>query len=96
MHIVLGDRYTVALFKLMGFEGKVLEKPEEVLEFIIKHINVYDVVFITSNLARQIKKDLDDIRIKYTRKLFVEVPSVLEGMEKDVNYLQIVRQVLGG
>ncbi|MEM4438872.1 MAG: V-type ATP synthase subunit F, partial [Pyrobaculum sp.] len=53
MHIVLGDRYTVALFKLMGFEGKVLEKPEEVLEFIIKHIDVYDVVFITSNLARQ-------------------------------------------
>lgn len=30
------------------------------------------------------------------RKLLVEVPSVEEGMEREVNYLQIVRQVLGG
>jgi V/A-type H+-transporting ATPase subunit F len=27
MHIVVGDRSTVALFKLMGFEGKTIEDP---------------------------------------------------------------------
>jgi V/A-type H+-transporting ATPase subunit F len=36
MHIVLGDRPTVALFKLMGFEGKTIEEPGEALEFIKK------------------------------------------------------------
>lgn len=96
MHIVIGDRYTVALFKLMGFEGKTIEEPEEALLFIKKNLVNYDVIFITSKLAKAVKKDLDEIRIRNPRKLFVEIPSVEEGMEKEVNYLQIVRQVLGG
>jgi V/A-type H+-transporting ATPase subunit F len=96
MHIVLGDRLTVALFKLMGFEGKTIEEPGEALEFIKKNLETYDVFFVTSKIAKAIRKDLDEIRIRNPRKLVVEVPSVEEGMEREVNYLQIVRQVLGG
>ncbi|ABL87885.1 Vacuolar H+-transporting two-sector ATPase, F subunit [Pyrobaculum islandicum DSM 4184] len=96
MHIVIGDRTTVALFKLMGFEGKTIESPEEALKFIKERLDTYDVIFITSKIAKAIRKELDEIRMRNPRKLLVEVPSVEEGMEREVNYLQIVRQVLGG
>jgi Archaeal/vacuolar-type H+-ATPase subunit F len=96
MHIVVGDRFTVALFKLMGFEGKTIEDPSEALEYLRKNLETYDVIFVTSKIAKAVRKDLDEIRIRNPRKLVVEVPSVEEGMEREVNYLQIVRQVLGG
>jgi V/A-type H+-transporting ATPase subunit F len=96
MHIVVGDRSTVALFKLMGFEGKTIEDPSETLEYLRRNLETYDVIFVTSKIAKAIRKDLDEIRIRNPRKLVVEVPSVEEGMEREVNYLQIVRQVLGG
>ncbi|MFN3803739.1 MAG: V-type ATP synthase subunit F [Pyrobaculum sp.] len=96
MYLVVGDRYTVALFKLMGFEGRTIEDPVEALRFIDKNLEIYSVIFISSKVAKNIRKELDEIRIKTPRKLIVEVPSVEEGMEKEVNYLQIVRQVLGG
>ncbi len=96
MHIVIGDRSTVALFKLMGFEGKTIEDPAEALEYLKKNLETYDAIFITSKIAKAIRKDLDEIRMRNPRRLVVEVPSVEEGMEREVNYLQIVRQVLGG
>jgi V/A-type H+-transporting ATPase subunit F len=96
MHIVVGDRSTVALFKLMGFEGKTIEDPSEALEYLRRNLETYDVIFVTSKIAKAIREDLDEIRIRNPRKLVVEVPSVEEGMEREVNYLQIVRQVLGG
>jgi V/A-type H+-transporting ATPase subunit F len=96
MHVVVGDRSTVALFKLMGFEGKTVEDPSEALEYLRRNLETYDVIFVTSKIAKAIRKDLDEIRIRNPRKLVVEVPSVEEGMEREVNYLQIVRQVLGG
>ncbi|MEM1597202.1 MAG: V-type ATP synthase subunit F [Pyrobaculum sp.] len=96
MYIVLGDRYTVSLFKLLGFEGRYVDKPEEALEFIQKNFDNFDVIFLTSKIAKAIRKDLDALRMANPRKLLVEIPSVEEGMEREVNYLQIVRQVLGG
>lgn len=96
MHIVIGDRSTVALFKLMGLEGKTIEDPSEALDYLRKNLETYDVIFVTSKIAKAIREDLDEIRIRNPRKLVVEVPSVEEGMEREVNYLQIVRQVLGG
>jgi len=96
MHIVVGDEYTVALFKLLGFEGRVIEDPHSALDFIKKALQNYDVIFLTSTLAKALRRELDDLRMANPRKLLVEVPSVKEGMEREVNYLQIVRQVLGG
>lgn len=96
MHVVLGDRYTVSLFKLMGFEGRAVDSPKEALDFIRNNLETYDVFLISSGVARQVRKELDELRLRNPRKTFVEVPSVLEGMEREVNYLQLVRQILGG
>jgi V/A-type H+-transporting ATPase subunit F len=96
MYIVIGDRLTVALFKLMGFEGTVVEDPKEALAFMAKGIETYDIIFIASKVAKLIRRELDDIRLKNPRKFIVEIPSVEESIEREVNYLWLVRQVLGG
>lgn len=96
MSIVLGDRYTVDLFKLMGFSGRAFNDAKDLYEFIVKNLNIYNVFFISSNFAKQIRKELDELRFRNPNKMLVEVPSVLENMEREVNYLQLVRQILGG
>ncbi|MFP3252194.1 MAG: V-type ATP synthase subunit F [Thermoproteus sp.] len=96
MSIILGDRYTVDLFKLMGFNGRAFTDAKELYEYILKNINIYNIFFISSNFARQLRKELDELRLRNTNKIFVEIPSVLENMEREVNYLQLVRQILGG
>ncbi|MEL9990929.1 MAG: V-type ATP synthase subunit F [Thermoproteus sp.] len=96
MSIVLGDRYTVDLFKLMGFNGRTFNDARELYEYIQKNLDIYNIFFISSNFAKQIRKELDELRLRNPNKIFVEIPSVLENMEKEVNYLQLVRQILGG
>lgn len=96
MSIVLGDRYTVDLLKLLGFEGRAVNDEKELYDFIVKNLNVYNVFFISSNYAKKIRRQLDELRMRNPRKVFVEIPSVLENMEKEVDYLQLVRQILGG
>ncbi|MEZ0247965.1 MAG: V-type ATP synthase subunit F [Thermoproteus sp.] len=96
MSIVLGDKYTVDLFKLMGFDGRPFNDAKELYEYIQKNINIYNIFFVSSNFAKQIRKELDELRLRNPNKIFVEIPSVLENMEREVNYLQLVRQILGG
>lgn len=96
MYIMLGDKYTVLLFKLMGFDGKDVTSAKEALEYINKNLDNYDVFFISSKIASEIRKELDELRIRNPKKLVVEVPSVEESMDREVNYLQLVRQALGG
>ncbi len=96
MYIVMGDKYTTLLFKLMGFEGREVGSGREALEYIKKNLENYNVFFISSKIASAIRKELDELRVRNPKKIFVEVPSVEESMEREVNYLQLVRQALGG
>ncbi|CCC82303.1 V-type ATP synthase subunit F [Thermoproteus tenax] len=96
MSIVLGDKYTVDLFKLMGFNGRSFNNAKELYEYLLKNLHIYNVFFISSNYAKEMRKELDELRMRNPNKVFVEVPSVMENMEREVNYLQLVRQVLGG
>lgn len=45
MSIVLGDRYTVDLFKLMGFNGRAFTDAKELYEYILK-ILIYIKYFL--------------------------------------------------
>lgn len=96
MSIVLGDRYTVDLFKLLGFEGRAINDERELYEYVVKSLGIYNVFFVSSNFARRLRRELDELRLRNPGKVFVEIPSVLENMEREVNYLQLVRQILGG
>ena len=95
--IVLGDEHTVYTFRLLGFEGRVVNENENVLS-IIKELSIEEgvgVILITSNLVDRVREDFEKMRMKMRKPLLIEVPSLREMKLKEVNYLAILRSVLG-
>ncbi|MGC8542682.1 MAG: V-type ATP synthase subunit F [Vulcanisaeta sp.] len=95
--IVLGDEHTVYTFKLLGFEGRVVNDNDNVLS-IIKELSIEEnvgAILITSNLVDKVREDFDKMRMKMRKPMLIEIPSLKEVRAKEVNYLAILRSVLG-
>ena len=95
--VVLGDEHTVYTFRLLGFEGRVVGENENVLS-IIKELSIEEgvgVILITSNLVDRVREDFEKMRMKMRKPLLIEIPSLKEIKLKEVNYLAILRSVLG-
>ena len=95
--VVLGDEHTVYTFRLLGFEGRVVGENENVLS-IIKELSIEEgvgVILITSNLVDRVREDFEKMRMKMRKPLLIEIPSLKEIRLKEVNYLAILRSVLG-
>ena len=95
--IVLGDEHTVYTFRLLGFEGRVVSENENVLS-IIKELSIEEgvgAILITSNLVDRVREDFEKMRMKMRKPLLIEIPSLREIKLKEVNYLAILRSVLG-
>ncbi|ADN49759.1 Vacuolar H+transporting two-sector ATPase F subunit [Vulcanisaeta distributa DSM 14429] len=95
--VVLGDEHTVYTFKLLGFEGRVINENENILA-IIKELSVEEgvgAILITSNLVDRVREDFDKLRMKMRKPMLIEIPSLREMKFKEVNYLAILRSVLG-
>ncbi|GAB6947942.1 V-type ATP synthase subunit F [Vulcanisaeta sp. JCM 16161] len=95
--IVLGDEHTVYTFKLLGFEGRVVSESENVLS-IIKELSIEEgvgAILITSNLVDRVREDFEKMRMKMRKPMLIEIPSLKEMKFKEVNYLAILRSVLG-
>ncbi|WP_460173768.1 V-type ATP synthase subunit F [Vulcanisaeta sp. JCM 14467] len=95
--VVLGDEHTVYTFRLLGFEGRVVGESENVLS-IIKELSIEEgvgVILITSNLVDSVREDFEKMRMKMRKPLLIEIPSLKEIKLKEVNYLAILRSVLG-
>ncbi len=95
--IVLGDEHTVYTFRLLGFEGRVVSDGEDVLA-IIKELSVEEgvgAILITSNLADRVREEFDKLRMRMRKPMLIEIPSLKEARFKEVNYLAILRGVLG-
>ncbi len=98
MHaVVLGDEHTVYTFRLLGFEGRIINENENVLS-IIKELSLEEdvgAVLITSDLVDRVREDFDKMRMKVRKPMLIEIPSLKEMRLKEVNYLAILRSVLG-
>ncbi|BDR92603.1 V-type ATP synthase subunit F [Vulcanisaeta souniana] len=95
--VVLGDEHTVYTFRLMGFEGKVVGENEDVLS-LIKELSLEEgvgAILITSDLADRVREDFDKLRLKMRKPMLIEIPSLKEMKFREVNYLTILRSVLG-
>ena len=95
--IVLGDEHTVYTFRLLGFEGRVVSEGENVLS-IIKELSTEEgvgAILITSNLVDRVREDFEKLRMKMRKPMLIEIPSLRETRFKEVNYLAILRSVLG-
>lgn len=74
---LIGDKYTVSLFKFIGAEGEVIEDPY-LLESKIKELKKredVDLVLITKDLYDPVKEKIDEIISAQTKPLFTIIPS---------------------
>lgn len=93
---MLGDRYTVSLFKLMGTEGKSLEDPyqlEKELESVKKREDL-DLVLITRDLYEPVRERVDAFLNNQGRPLITVIPSPFSE-SKPIDVKKMVLKALG-
>jgi len=74
---VLGDRYTVSLFRLLGTEGKIIDDPltiEEQLKEIRKREDL-DIVLITKDVYEPVREKVDNFIAVNKKPLIGVIPS---------------------
>ncbi len=95
--LVLGDKYTIYTFRLLGFEGMIVEKGEELLKLLdeLREREDLGVILVTSDIVNQVRDAFNRIRLKTTKPLIMEIPSLREVKFEAVDYLGILRAALG-
>ncbi|AHC51763.1 ATP synthase subunit F [Sulfolobus acidocaldarius SUSAZ] len=75
--IVIGDKYTVNLFKLIGTEGIVLEDPLELENTLLKIRKREDVdlVLVTNDTYTPVKEKVDNLILEQKKPLITVIPS---------------------
>lgn len=75
--LLLGDKYTVSLFRLIGTEGEVVEDPyllEEKIKEVRKRQDI-ELVLVTKDLYDPVKEKLEDLVANQTKPLITIIPS---------------------
>ena len=87
---MVGDRYTVNLFRLIGAEGLVLEDPlalEDTLIKLKKREDV-DLILIANDLYEPVKEKVESLVIEQKRPLVTIIPTPFsQGKPLDVKGL---------
>ncbi|AAY80859.1 V-type ATP synthase subunit F [Sulfolobus acidocaldarius] len=75
--IVIGDKYTVNLFKLIGTEGIILEDPLELENTLLKIRKREDVdlVLVTNDTYTPVKEKVDNLILEQKKPLITVIPS---------------------
>jgi len=95
--VVIGDEHTVYTLRLMGFEGRVVGERDDVISIIRELSMEEDVgaILVTSELVDRVREDFEKMRMKMRKPVLIEIMSLREARLKEVNYLAILRSVLG-
>ena len=97
--VILGDKLTVMFFRFAGFDGEVIQDTATLirrLKEIVEQGGI-DAVFISTTLVDEsVRRTLDELRTRYRRPVIIEVPSVAEGTIREVDFMKLLRQVIGG
>jgi len=97
--VVLGDRYTVLLFRFLGFEGEVVEDRARVIRRLRELVEGggLDAVMVAESLVDdQVRRVMDELRARYRKPVIVEIPSVAIGTIREMDFMRLLRQVIGG
>lgn len=94
--IILGDEDTVNAFKLIGFEGYVTDS-KSLIPRIKELMNADDVaaILVTSNVSSEAGQEFINLRARVRRPLILEIPSLGNIKYSEVNYMAILRSILG-
>jgi V/A-type H+-transporting ATPase subunit F len=94
--VAIGSRVFITSFQLAGVKGLKVENPSDALKEINKLAGKNDVglVLLSDDMAKDIRKELTDIRAKTPIPLIFELPSPGSKKEK-VDYRALLKQILG-
>jgi V/A-type H+-transporting ATPase subunit F len=94
--VAIGSRVFITSFQLAGVQGLKVDSPSQALTEINKLGGKNDVglVLLSDDIAKDIRKELTDIRAKMTVPLIFELPA--PGSKKvKVDYRALLKQILG-
>lgn len=94
--VAIGDEEFVIGFSISGCEGYIEENPKRILQILKELISKEDVglILISEDLTRDIKKEIQEIKLKTSIPIIYEVPGPT-GTKKVEDYRKLVRQILG-
>jgi len=94
--VILGDEDTVNAFRLIGFEGYVTDA-KSIIPRIKELMAMDDVaaILVTSNISSVAGQEFVNLRTRVRKPLILEVPSLGGAGYSEVNYMAILRSVLG-
>ncbi|WP_238375153.1 V-type ATP synthase subunit F [Vulcanisaeta thermophila] len=95
--IVIGDEHTVYALRMMGFEGRVLGKNEDLIR-VIRELSLEEdvgVIMVTNELTAKFRDEFNKLRMKMRKPLLIEIPTLREVKREEINYLAILRSTLG-
>jgi V/A-type H+-transporting ATPase subunit F len=94
--VAIGSRVFITSFQLAGVKGLKVESPTEALGEISKLAGKNDVglVLLSDDIAKDIRKELTNIRAKTPIPLIFELPAPGSKKEK-VDYRALLKQILG-
>lgn len=88
--VVLGDRYTVNLFRMIGTEGLVLDDPlnlEDTLVKLKKREDI-DLILLANDLYNPVKEKIESLVIDQKKPLITVIPTPFsQGQPLDVKGL---------
>lgn len=93
---VIGDRDTVFGFGLIGVDGRVVEREEEVeraLDEILEREETR-LLLITRNLAQALRKRIDRLKMSSLHPIVMEIPG-REGARPERSISDLVRSAIG-
>ncbi|BBG23984.1 V-type ATP synthase subunit F [Sulfuracidifex tepidarius] len=75
--VLVGDKYTVNLFKMMGAEGTIVEDPLALPQIIneVKKRQDVDLVLITKDIYNPVRESVDSIILNQKKPLITIIPS---------------------
>jgi V/A-type H+-transporting ATPase subunit F len=94
--VAIGSRVFITSFQLAGVQGLKVESSSDALTQINRLTGKNDVglVLLSDDIAKDIRKELTDIRAKTPTPLIFELPAPGSKKEK-VDYRALLKQILG-
>lgn len=94
--LVVGDKYTVNLFRLIGAESIILDDPlklEETLQKLKKREDV-DLILVSNDLYAPVKEKIDSLLLEQKKPLITIIPSPFSE-SKPVDVKGLILKALG-
>lgn len=94
--MIIGDKYTINLFRLIGVEGEIVENPSTLVEVLKKYSKREDIdlILLTQDLYEPAREKVEEVLRAIQRPIVSIIPSPFSEM-KPLDVRKMIMQALG-